>query len=439
MTTLTVSELTNQIKNLLEPRFMHITVRGEVTNLRAQASGHLYFTLKDEQSQISAVLFRGTAATLKSLPKQGDEIIVKGQISLYAPRGSYQVLVKSVEYAGVGDLLLKFHKMKEKLEKQGLFSPEKKMPLPPFPKTIGVVTSPTGSVIQDILNVLKRRHAGVNLVLNPVRVQGKGAEVEIAMAIEQFNRFELADVLIVGRGGGSIEDLWPFNEECVAQAISASKIPIISAVGHDTDFSISDYVADVRAPTPSAAAEIAVKEKGAQLAKLSEAKAQIEYMITQQIKHHKSHLSRFATHPIMTNPNALLSTRMQKIDEIASTLQVHILKSLNDKRLHLHAFAKHLTGFQPEMRVKTARDKLSIFSRQLKESLSHTIRLKKERLRGITSHLSAIDPKNVLQKGYCIPFAENSSSVILSSKKVTHGNRLSLQFHDGTIKVEVNT
>ncbi|MCB1083226.1 MAG: exodeoxyribonuclease VII large subunit, partial [Simkania sp.] len=222
---LSVTELTQAIKHQLESNFTALSVKGEVTNLRLQASGHYYFSLKDENAQISAVLFQGNARFAKHLPKMGDQVLIKGEINVYAPRGTYQIIVREIEHAGLGELLLKFHALKAKLEKMGWFDPAKKKPLPTYPKTIGVVTSPTGAVIQDILNVLKRRFPNFHLILNPVKVQGAGAAEEIAQAIDDFNRFGLADILIIGRGGGSLEDLWAFNEECVAAAIFRSKIP----------------------------------------------------------------------------------------------------------------------------------------------------------------------------------------------------------------------
>jgi exodeoxyribonuclease VII large subunit len=269
---LSVSALTSAIKNQLESRFPALQVKGEISNLKEQASGHIYFTLKDAEAQIRAVIFRSNARELARPLRNGDQVIVKGELAVYPPQGYYQVVVRKLSYAGVGELLVQLHALKDKLQALGWFSKERKKPLPKFPRTIGVVTSPTGSVIQDILNILGRRFAGFHLILNPVKVQGEGAAEEIARAIDAFNRYQLADVLIVGRGGGSLEDLWAFNEEKVAAAIFASKIPVISAVGHETDFTIADFVADVRAPTPSAAAEIATQEMAQQLQFLTQSK-----------------------------------------------------------------------------------------------------------------------------------------------------------------------
>jgi exodeoxyribonuclease VII large subunit len=262
---LTVSQLSQAIKLSLETAFPFVQLQGEISNCKPHSSGHLYFSLKDAHAQISAVMFRPDAATLKFTPKDGTQVIAIGEINVYPTSGKYQIVVRELRPMGIGELLLKLEELKMKITKLGWFRKEHKKPLPKFPKRIGVVTSPTGAAIQDMLNILTRRFSGFHLILYPVKVQGEGAAQEIAHAIEQFNHYELADVLIVGRGGGSIEDLWAFNEEVVAKAIFESKIPIISAVGHETDHCIADYVADIRAPTPSAAAEIVIAEKGQQL------------------------------------------------------------------------------------------------------------------------------------------------------------------------------
>jgi len=384
----TVSQLTRAIKQRLEGSFPFISVKGEITNFKAQSSGHLYFTLKDEGASISAVLFRGNAVKLTRQPKAGDKVVLKGELSVYAPRGSYQIICREVTYEGVGDLLLRLHELKAKLEKEGLFA--KKKPLPPYPKKIGVVTSPTGAVIQDVVNVLTRRHKGLDLLLSPVKVQGAGAEFEIARAITEMNEHNLVDLLIVGRGGGSLEDLWAFNTEVVARAIAGSRIPIISAVGHESDISIADFCADVRAPTPSAAAEIAVKEMGAQLDFLSGAKNQIKYVLTQKVRQARYRLDGIRRQPLFSTPYHLLSPFLQKVDEAKSRLD--------------HALSER------------------------KNEVAH----KKQKLTSLISHLEAIDPKNLLKRGYCIAKDESG---ILSATSLTIGAKFDLVFHDGTAVV----
>src|SRR3569832_283182 len=280
---LSVSQLTLSIKKHLEGRFQTVKVQGEITNFKEQASGHLYFTLKDAETQNTAEKNRGRATRQTRQPKNGDQVIVQGEISVYAPRGNYQLIIRQLHKAGVGELLLKLHALKAKLEGLGWFDNSRKRPLPTSPNTIGVVTSPTGAVIQDILNILSRRHAGFHLILNPVKVQGEGAAKEIAQAISHFNEYKLADVLIACRGGGSLEDLWPFNEEVVASAIYRSRIPVISAVGHETDFSISDFVADLRAPTPSAAAEIVMAAADHHLGQLLAFQKRFDQLMTHHL------------------------------------------------------------------------------------------------------------------------------------------------------------
>ncbi|MGD0665415.1 MAG: exodeoxyribonuclease VII large subunit [Rhabdochlamydiaceae bacterium] len=412
---LSVSQLTLSIKKHLEGKFQAVKVQGEITNFKEQASGHLYFTLKDAESQISAVLFRGNAAGLSRLPKNGDQVIVHGEISVYAPRGNYQLIIRQLQYAGVGELLLKLHALKAKLEGLGWFEKSRKKPLPPSPKTIGVVTSSTGAVIQDILNILSRRHAGFHLILNPVKVQGEGSAQEIAAAIDHFNKYQLADVLIVGRGGGSLEDLWPFNDEIVAQAIFRSKIPIISAVGHETDFSISDFVADLRAPTPSAAAELVMAAADQHLSHLSAYQKRFDQLMGHQLTSHKQKISLLQRHPLLSSPYALIESASQRLDDYVGEFDQTILQVLETKRLKLDGLQRQLGALSPQVRI------------------THL----KERLKQLAAHLKSIDPKNLLKKGYSILFRENSSSAIVSSKDLHIDDTVRVQLHDGTIKAKV--
>lgn len=390
----TVTELTSAIKAVLEPNFRSISVQGEISNFKLQSSGHLYFSLKDAGSQISAVLFKGNAATLTRMPKEGDQVVAKGEISLYAPRGSYQIIIRELQFLGVGELLLKLHQLKEQLQMRGWFDPQHKKPLPKLPRRIGVVTSPTGAVIQDILHILTRRFAGFHVILNPVKVQGEGAAGEIAQAINDFNKYNLADVLIVGRGGGSIEDLWAFNEEIVAKAIFESKIPIISAVGHETDFTIADWVADVRAPTPSAAAEIAIAEKGNLLQFLERAEQQCRQRIAQQVSQYRQRVSGLQKHPLLSSPYGILAQTIQRLDDYSRQLEL-----LNPK-------------------VKIGQHK--------------------ERLTRLKEHLKSLHPQNLLKKGYAILFSEKGNSIILSAKDLQPEQKFTALLCDGKIGATVN-
>jgi exodeoxyribonuclease VII large subunit len=457
-----VSELTSSIKKHLESRYPALSVKGEISNFKEQSSGHLYFTLKDTESQISAVLFRGHARDLKRPPKNGDQVIVHGEINVYPPRGSYQIVIRKLDYLGVGELLMQLQALKTKLEKQGWFDASRKKPLPKFPRTIGVVTSPTGSVIQDILHILNRRFAGFHLVLYPVKVQGEGAAEEIAQAIEHFNHYALSDVLIVGRGGGSLEDLWAFNEERVAAAIFNSKIPVISAVGHETDFSIADFVADVRAPTPSAAAEIATLETAQQLHQLTQTKSRLKAIVTTLLQHYRKQLEHFQRHPPICNPYSLLEPHQQRIDDLRHDLNLCLRRHFQEKQLQLLSVRKQTLALKPSNQVLGLKQKLGILIKSIhsaliqqgaarkksfdRESLRkhidqrihEQIHQKTQRLAQLASHLQGIDPKNLLTKGYCILFQEKKDSVILSTQELKAQDKVRLQLHDGKVHLTVN-
>lgn len=293
---LTVSELNSYIKRMLDNDLLlsGVWIKGEISNFKNHTSGHMYMTLKDESGAIRAVMFKGSAMRLKFVPEDGMKVIAFGRVSVFESAGQYQLYIEAMQPDGVGALYVAFEQLKEKLEKEGLFSEQYKKAIPAFPSKIGVVTSPTGAAIRDILNVLKRRYDFANVVICPVLVQGEGSAEQIANAISYANRENLADVLIVGRGGGSIEDLWAFNEEIVARAIFASEIPVISAVGHETDFTISDFVADMRAPTPSAAAEISVPSKPELLAYLGGAKSRMQYVMQTRLEKERQNLNQLS-------------------------------------------------------------------------------------------------------------------------------------------------
>lgn len=430
---LTVSQLTQAIKLSLEATFPHIQLQAEVSNFKKQASGHLYFSLKDANAQIGAVMFRGDASRLKQLPKDGDEVIITGEINVYPPSGRYQIVVRTLRLAGLGELLLKLEELKQKIHQKGWFKPEHKQPLPKFPKRIGVVTSPTGAALQDMLNVLTRRTGGFELILNPVRVQGTEAAGEIAEAIDAFNRYNLADVLIIGRGGGSIEDLWAFNEEIVAEAVFNSKIPIIAAVGHETDHCIAEYVADVRAPTPSAAAEIVMAEKAQQLERLEGTSAQLERGVRQLIRHDRQRLDGVMRHPMLASPYNILGTWMQKLDDTRGHLDIKIRQLLHEKLTLLAALRKHVDAMKPTAQIGHFRQQLLQFNRNLTMTMNRSVALRRERLESVGSALGAINPKNLLTKGYSILFSEKDRSIITSVQDIHAGDAIRTLVYDGEI------
>jgi exodeoxyribonuclease VII large subunit len=456
----TVSELSFAIKAEIENKFKLIYVKGEISNFKKHSSGHIYFSLKDKDSQISAALFRGRASNIKKIPKNGDQVILFGEISVYPPRGSYQIIVRQINFLGIGELLLKLHALKEELREKGYFDEKLKKPLPKFPKKIGVVTSETGAVIQDILNVLKRRFYNFHLILNPVKVQGETAALEIKKAIDEFNKYNLVDVLIIGRGGGSLEDLFAFNEKIVAESIFNSKIPIISAVGHETDTSISDLVADVRAPTPSAAAEMVISEKKAFLKNLKNLENQITLVVKNLIKFYKNGLKHFLKKNILNDPYALLANPFQKLDEIKSKINVSIKYLLNTKKNLYISYQKQLIAQNPKNSLKLLKQELlslskrldlsienkllflkktlnSIKRKNLEEKVLEIIKTKKENLKKLISHLKSIDPKNLLKKGFTILFSEKDDSIILSSKSVFKDQKIYALLYDGKIKLKV--
>jgi exodeoxyribonuclease VII large subunit len=457
---ITVSELTNQIKRHLEPSFKGITVSGEISNFKAQQSGHYYFTLKDETSQIAVSFFNAARYKLPRMPKDGDKVLLIGDIGVYAPRGNYQFVAQGLKFTGLGDLLLKLHELKLEIQSLGWFQKETKKPLPKNPKRIGVITSPTGAVIQDIIHVLSRRCSNFNLILYPVKVQGEGAKEEIAQAIHDMNRYQLCDVMIVGRGGGSIEDLWAFNEKSVAEAIFLSSIPIISAVGHETDFTIADFVADVRAPTPSSAAEMVLEKTSDLLEKFQSLQKRFD-----QVAHHALHkkqmgLNQLKKHPFIRGIG-LLNPFHQQIDHMADSLDSAIKSLLFDQQRQIQILSSRLRALDPrkilmdqkkrlehfkvlilaktQQRIHHQKQTVEILKARLKtHDPSKILKQYQERLLRIHDHITSLNPTTILTKGYCIPFDKRSNKVILSVDEIAVGDAVEFIFHNGTIGAHVD-
>jgi exodeoxyribonuclease VII large subunit len=343
----TVSELTSRIKSLIEARFVSVTVEGEVSNAKPAASGHWYFTLKDEESQLAAVFFRSGAAGLKFRIEDGIKVVASGAINVYRKRGQYQLVVSRLEPKGLGALQLALEQLKKKLQAEGLFREDRKKPLPALPTRIGIVTSPTGAAIRDILQVIDRRFGNLHLLINPVRVQGEGAAAEIARAVDDFNRQSLVDVIIVARGGGSIEDLWAFNEEAVARAISRSRIPVISAVGHEIDWTVADLVADLRAPTPSAAAELVIGRKSDLRDRIRAVSDRLGDRARFQIDRRRSRLDGVLSSYLLRDPARLLRGRSQRVDDLVSELPRALRGMLVLRRQKTEALVAHLEAVSP--------------------------------------------------------------------------------------------
>ncbi len=389
----TVSQLNAVIHDLLEESLPELWVEGEISNCRAYPSGHTYFTLKDAEAQISAVLFKGSAWNVRFKLADGLKVLARARVSSYVKRGDVQLVVSAMEPRDKGGLQLAFEQLKAKLEAEGLFAPERKRELPRYPQTIGVVTSPQGAAIRDILSVLGRRWSGLKVLLYGVTVQGPTAKDEIAAAIDELNRFcPETDVLLVGRGGGSIEDLWAFNEEIVARAIASSKIPVISCVGHETDFTIADFVADRRAPTPSAAAELAVPDRAAVLAQVDGLQADLFGAIEAKLARLSERVEFARRHPFLQSPHRMYEERIRRVDELAARIPEAMKRRLLD-----------------------AQKDLSLF----------------------THKLDAISPLKVLSRGYAIARKEDTGEVVRSSKEAKPGDRLRLRLGEGELHCEV--
>jgi exodeoxyribonuclease VII large subunit len=428
---LTVSELNQEIKDLLELKFPDIWVEGEISNLRIPPSGHIYFTLKDDFSQIRAVLFKTQARTLRFAPEDGLHIICQGRVSLYEKRGEYQLILNSIEPKGIGALQLAFLQLKERLENEGLFDIARKKKFPMIPQSIGIVTSPTGAVIRDMLHIIHRRFENVHILIYPVRVQGEGASLEVAEGIGYFNQRMDVDVIIVGRGGGSLEDLWAFNEEVVARAIYQSKIPIISAVGHETDYTISDFVADLRAPTPSAAAELVVKEKREIKNNLRYLEDRLESQILHTLQEDRTDISHLQKSLI--DPRKKIEEYFLRVDELVnrfSILTSWILRIRREKTLHLN---ESLYLRNPLQRIRNIRLFVSENLKRLKQNIKHPIEIQRQRMGGILGKLDSLSPLSILQRGYSITRKIPSFQILRNSADVRVGDRVEVRLYQGAL------
>lgn len=407
---LTVSELNKSIKQSLEGEFALIWLRAEISNFKAQTSGHFYFSLKDSKSQISAVMFRGSNSHLKFRPEDGMEVIARGRVTVYEPRGNYQLLIETMEPVGAGALQKAFEQLKAKLETEGLFDQARKRPLPALPRHIGIVTSPTGAAIRDMINVLSRRFKGAHITLAPCKVQGDGAAAEIVRAIELINKLPDLDVLIVGRGGGSIEDLWSFNEEIVARAIAASRVPVISAVGHEIDFTIADFVADLRAPTPSAAAELVVRNAQDLVNRVQEMQKCLRVAITRQLSLDRQRMLTLAKG--LVDPQRRLQDASIRCDELMQRLDNSIGRYFDSQRAGL------------ELLEEKFGSRMQSFVSRLRHQLAK-----------VAGKLDSVSPLAVLQRGYAL--VSKGSEIIKDSKSVEAGDNVEVQLAQGSFTAEV--
>jgi len=386
-----VSEITQQIGNLLEGAFQDVWIEGEVSNFRPAQSGHLYFTLKDSRSQIRCVCFRDQARLLKFRPDDGLQITLRGALGVYEPRGEYQIYVSHIEPVGLGALQLAFEQLKKQLQAEGLFDQARKKPLPVLPHCIGVISSPAGAAIRDILRVLKRRFANLHVQLYPVRVQGDGAAGDIVAALRHFNRVKFAEVLILARGGGSLEDLWAFNEETVARAIFESVIPVITGVGHETDFTIADFVADLRAPTPSAAAEIVVRSRQEFERHIAEYNRQLIHHIRYLLSERRHRVRDLESHRAFRQLELLLRRRRQQTDELSSAMAMGLRLRLSASHQRLTRLSAQLSSFDLRSRASALRRRIDHQQSQLHAELQRVVAQKRRRFNAVHLRFAALD------------------------------------------------
>jgi exodeoxyribonuclease VII large subunit len=431
---LTVTQVTREIKDLLEEGFASIWVEGEISNFRVVQSGHAYFTLKDTLSQLRAVMFRSALRQLPFMPEAGMHVIAHGRITVYEPRGDYQLVAELLEPKGIGALQLAYEQLKDRLFQEGLFDEARKRPIPLVPQRIGIVTSPTGAAIRDIIHVVHRRRAHVHLYLYPVRVQGKEAAAEIAQGIAVLNTFRpKLDVLIVGRGGGSLEDLWAFNEEHVARAIAASEIPIISAVGHEIDHTIADFVADLRAPTPSAAAELVVKSEEELRQQLNSLITRMHTVVQHTLQRARMALEHLTSCRSLREPHRLVETRQQQVDDLVLQLEKGWYNNLQEHARHLQQTTKALAKLNPRVRWQRLRTHLNTLQRRLETVTRSYFTLRRETLGGLSSRLQALSPLAILGRGYSICRDPVTQHLITSVIPVRSGQRVEVLLSDGQL------
>lgn len=410
---LTVTDINNYIKNIVDGDFFlsNVTLKGEISNLKFHTRGHLYFSLKDENSKINAVMFNYKNLGLNFIPKDGMNVIVKGKVSVFTTGGSYQITVSNMKEDGIGNLYILFEELKRRLEREGLFSPEHKKKLPRIPKKVGVITAATGAAVKDIISTINRRFPLTEIILFPTLVQGVGAKENIVKMINEANESDV-DVIILGRGGGSIEDLWAFNEEIVARAIYNSNKPIVSAVGHEIDFTISDFVSDMRAPTPTGAAELVVPSKVEIQSYLNDYKGRIISVINKKIKSYTDTFSKLKSTYILKNPISMYEIDEQKLDNMLEKL-----------------------GSIMTYKLEREKSKLNNLSKMISPNMLNRLDKEKIKLENIETKLNLLNPENILKKGYSLTLVEGK--IVKSINSVKKGNIIDTKFSDGIIKSEV--
>ena len=431
-----VADLVGAVRTTVERGYTDVWVEGEVSNFRPAESGHLYFTLKDGDAQLRVVMFRSQARLLRFRPDNGMQIIARGRVTIYDARGELQLSAEFLEPLGAGALQLAFEQLKKQLASEGLFDPSRKKPLPQLPRRIGIITSPRGAALQDMLNILGRRHENVGILIYPAQVQGEAAPGEVAAGVKYFSRARNVDVLIIARGGGSVEDLAAFNDEKLARAIAASALPVISAVGHETDFTICDFVADLRAPTPSAAAELVIESK----LKLAEHLAHLHRRLDRAMRYRmlmaRNRLTELAQHGAFMRIQDLLGRRGQRLDELMFRLANGFRQGLREYRRRLEIASARVRHFDFHRSLAITRTKLDSGTNMLQRAMQSRLAEHRNRLDQLTGKLNALSPVSILDRGYALVF-DSAGNLVKDATRLSVGDRISARLARGTLGAEV--
>lgn len=435
---LTVTALTRYLKRKFDtdPHLQEVWIKGELSNFKWHSRGHMYFTLKDENTRIQGVMFAGDNRYIKFKPEDGMKVLIRGEVTVYEAYGQYQIYAKEMQPDGVGNLYLAYEELKKRLELEGLFAREKKKMIPKFPEHIGVITSPTGAAIRDILTTLKRRYPIARITILPVLVQGEQAAASITKAIQHANHIGGFDVIIAGRGGGSIEDLWPFNEEIVARAIFESIIPIISAVGHETDFTIADFVADLRAPTPTAAAELAVPHLEELLERLTVTKGRMIRAINERVALEKKHLQHLQKSYAFRYPRQLVNQKEQELDRLLDKLSKEMARKLEMKKDKFTQLKARLRKSHPAAQISRENERLERLIRGLERAAIKQMNEKRLQLSNTVTTLNALNPLKVMERGYSLVYNEEQK-LVKSIHQVGPGDTIKVRLTDGSLDCQV--
>lgn len=431
-----VSELVEQVRALVERQYLDVWVEGEISNLRPASSGHVYFTLKDAEAQLPVVLFRRQAMLLRFRPEDGLHVLVRGRASVYAQRGQLQLVAETMEPVGAGSLQLAFEQLRDRLKDEGLFDAERKQALPAFPRTVGIVTSPTGAVIQDFLNIVGRRHALLNVLLYPVAVQGEAAAGEIEMALEELNRVELVDVIVIARGGGSLEDLAAFNSERVARAIAASRLPVVSAVGHETDFTIADFVADLRAPTPSAAAELITEAQHRVAERVAQDDLRLERAMRYTLLQARQRVDSLHAERAEWHMTAQVERLGQRLDDARMRMESEIEEQLRARGETLAELSAAVLRHDPRRLLAAAREQLATARHRLDRACEGVMHDARAQLYAADVRLRALSPLAVLDRGYALVQGADGA-LVRSTTQLKTGDRVTTRLRDGSFTSRV--